>query len=694
MRKLLTGLVLVLLSAAALVAAFLFVPSPLQKWAVERGATMATGRQVSFGVPFRLRVWPPLTITAADIRVANADWGQADELVGIGALDASVDLLAYWREHRIVVNRLLLTRPQLHLEVAPDGRQNWTFAADGGAQAKSGQEAAPTRISGFLLGSIRIEDGVATYDDRKASQSRRAEKIDLALAQAGADAPLTIDGGLTMEGQRATLGGSVAQPQAMAAGEPSPVALDLRVPGGSLKFDGTLNTSAPAANGSTQIDLSDPRVLTAWLGQELALPDGALRTAGLEAELVLTAKRVALDQLRLRVDELDGKGRAAATLGAPVAVEGELSFGRLDLTPYLAPPGGAGKAPPAPTKRTLETEWSDAPLDLPLPLPIDLDFRVRAADLKAPQIELGATNVRLQSDRQQAAVTIDELQAYDGKVTGNAQIRAGTPPNYALKLQTRCIHLLAALQALARQGRFDGHADIDLAVKTAGDSERELMRNLGGDGRIVLRDGAVLGINIAGMLRQIMTLGLIPGATQQQRTDFAEAGASFKIQNGIVRNDDFYLRAPVLRLAGAGTVDLPQRTVDYRITPQLATTLEGQGASGEPVLQAGIPFLIQGPVASPAVRFDLNGTLTSAISSPADLARVAADLAQNPQAVQVLKEQFDMLDKLPAPAAGAARGLIEGVLGGEDTGKKGGSQRKGVPDLGNTAKDLLKGFGR
>ncbi len=29
-----------------------------------------------------------------------------------------------------------------------------------------------------------------------------------------------------MEGQRATLGGSVAQPQAMAAGEPSPVALD------------------------------------------------------------------------------------------------------------------------------------------------------------------------------------------------------------------------------------------------------------------------------------------------------------------------------------------------------------------------------------------------------------------------------------------------------------------------------------
>jgi AsmA protein len=191
------------------------------------------------------------------------------------------------------------------------------------------------------------------------------------------------------------------------------------------------------------------------------------------------------------------------------------------------------------------------------------------------------------------------------------------------------------------------------------------------------------------MLRQIMTLGLNPGATQQQRTDFAEAGGSFRIKDGILRNDDLRLRAPVLRLEGAGTVDLPQRTVDYRVTPQLATTLQGQGARGEPVLQAGVPFLVQGPFASPSVRFDLNGTLTSAVSSPADLARVAADLAQNPKAVQVLRDQFDLLGQLPVPAAGKARDLIQGVLGG-------GSKRappKGPPDLGNAAKELLKGFG-
>jgi hypothetical protein len=125
-----------------------------------------------------------------------------------------------------------------------------------------------------------------------------------------------------------------------------------------------------------------------------------------------------------------------------------------------------------------------------------------------------------------------------------------------------------------------------------------------------------------------------------------------------------------------------------RITPKLATTLQGQGASGEPVLQAGIPFVVQGPYASPSVRFDLNGTLTSAISSPQDVANLAADLAKSPEAVKVLKDQFDLLDKLPAPAAGAAGELIKGVLGeggGEDKGRK----QRAPPNLGKTARGLL-----
>src|SRR3954468_20413846 len=101
MRSVLVGIIILVLLVVVATAACLFVPSPVQKWAVERGATLATGRQVTLGNPFRLRAWPPLSVTAADIRVANADWGKAAELARIDALEARIDLLAFWRENRV-----------------------------------------------------------------------------------------------------------------------------------------------------------------------------------------------------------------------------------------------------------------------------------------------------------------------------------------------------------------------------------------------------------------------------------------------------------------------------------------------------------------------------------------------------------------------------------------------------------------
>ncbi|HEX6011806.1 MAG TPA: hypothetical protein VFY87_08400, partial [Geminicoccaceae bacterium] len=118
-----------------------------------------------------------------------------------------------------------------------------------------------------------------------------------------------------------------------------------------------------------------------------------------------------------------------------------------------------------------------------------------------------------------------------------------------------------------------------------------------------------------------------------------------------------------------------------------------QGAGGTPSLQAGVPFLVQGPLTAPSVRFDLDGVLTSAVSSPADLARLAAELASDPQAVRTLRDRFDVLEQLPAPAAGKVRDAIEGVLGGGGGQPKGGSPR-GKPSLEDAARGLLQGFGR
>ena len=164
MRKLLIGLIVVLLLAVVLIAGFLFIPSPAQKWAVERGASAALGRKVTLDGPFHLRAWPPLAITASDVKIANADWGTAPELVQIKELELGADALAYWTSHMVKIDHLLVRQPQIHLEVGADGRRNWQF----GDGASPGQAATETsnrsrcRASSSTISSSRTACSVTT----------------------------------------------------------------------------------------------------------------------------------------------------------------------------------------------------------------------------------------------------------------------------------------------------------------------------------------------------------------------------------------------------------------------------------------------------------------------------------------------------------------------------------------------------
>ena len=672
MRKLLIGLLVVLLLAVVLIAGFLFIPSPAQRWAVERGASAALGRKVTLDGPFHLRAWPPLAITASDIKIANADWGAASELVQIKELQLDVDALAYWTSHMVKIDHLLVQQPQIHLEVGADGRRNWQFG-DGASTGQATAEASePKPLPGFVLNDIKIEDGLLGYDDKSSGQSRRVEQMALTIGQSAADQPVEIAGGATMEGKRATIAGSVANAAAAAAGGSSPATVAVTLPGGTAAFDGTMNTAGPAVQGRTKIDLMAPRELLAWLGQQPALPEQALQSLAVDTQLDLTADRVKLDQLQLQLDQIKGSGHIAATLGKPPAVEGEVAFSRLDLNPYLpatpAPASAPAGQPAEPNER-----WSETPIDLPLPLPVDLNLRLNAAGVTVREAATGPLALRVEADRQRAAVMLDRLDTTGGQLTGSAEARPGDPPNYVVAVHGEGIGVANLLRTLGRPPRFDGTAALGLDLTAKGNNQLQLVQSSNGKGSLVVRDGAIIGVNIAGILRQVMTLGLSSAAGEQQRTDFAEAGGSFTIANGILHNDDLALRAPILRLDGVGTVDLIQRTLDYRITPQLAATLEGQGAGGEPKLRAGLPFIVQGPLLAPSIRFDLNGTLTSAVSSPADVGKLAAELARNPQALQTLRDEFGLLEKLPggvpakdllqsAPAIeGAARSILKGL---------------------------------
>ena len=202
--------------------------------------------------------------------------------------------------------------------------------------------------------------------------------------------------------------------------------------------------------------------------------------------------------------------------------------------------------------------------------------------------------------------------------------------------------------------RIEGTANAHLNVTTRGRSQRELVSALGGAGKVTFLNGAIRGINLAAMVRNVASAFLDPTAASTQKTDFAELGGTYVIRRGILTNNDLLLKSPLLRLTGRGTVTLPRQRIDYRLKPKIVASTRGQDSrAGAPGIS--VPVIVSGPWDN--------------ISYKPDLAGAIGGIAKD-----------------PAKALDTLKGLLSGTSGDGDS-----KSTLSIPDAGK----LLKGlFGR
>ena len=173
---------------------------------------------------------------------------------------------------------------------------------------------------------------------------------------------------------------------------------------------------------------------------------------------------------------------------------------------------------------------------------------------------------------------------------------------------------------------------------------------LSGKGKFDFQNGAIRGINIAQLMRNVFSNPLSGwGAGGTQSTDFSELNGTFTIARGILTNKDLKMLSPLVRIAGSGTVNMPKQTLNYRVEPKLVGSLEGQGGSTSSGLE--VPVVISGPWSDPSFSPDL-----------------AAALTNNPGAI------IDAVKNLGGKG-GSSGGLIDGLLGGGSSDKESGASK-------------------
>jgi len=97
-----------------------------------------------------------------------------------------------------------------------------------------------------------------------------------------------------------------------------------------------------------------------------------------------------------------------------------------------------------------------------------------------------------------------------------------------------------------------------------------------------------------------------------KKTDFSEMSATFNIKNGVARNDDLNMKAPLFRITGSGDIDIGNEKINYLAKPTVVSTLKGQGGAGlEELSGVTIPIKLTGTFSKPSYALDFAGIATA-----------------------------------------------------------------------------------
>jgi AsmA protein len=596
--------------AAVIVVLALFliigIPSGFLTSEIQARVESETGYRLTIAGSTRIGVWPSLNVTLNDVTLQDPKDRDGSNRLTVGSVRADVTLKSVWSGHP-QITEIAIVRPVLY---APLLRERERQPSPSSKPAKSASESDANAPA---IDRVTVTDGTMVFSNPRDRVENRLNGIN-ADVRIGDDRKIKVTGSARMGEQ-------------------------------PLKFE--IKATAPAPPLERQ---NIPVELTFDAPSALQAPLSA------KAEVRLNGSVVMINGVTGTLGDSGFNGWASVDVASKPLVKLDLDFQRLDVAVAKAPAASQGPQP-----------WSNATIDLSGLNYVDAQVRISAAELDIGEARFApaAIDATLASGVLKAA--FPNLRAYGGQASGQlvVDVSSGNPA-YAFACDLVGVRALPLLQSAADFDKLDGKMQAKISARSFGASQRAIMSNLSGTVFVNFQDGAIRGLNVAQMIRSL-TSGTLSGwqETKEQATDLTQLSASFRIEKGQATSSDLNLVGPLVRMTGAGTIDLAAKALAFRVEPKLVMTTEGQGRAADPV-GFGIPVVIDGPWAEPRIYPDMAGIL------------------DNPDAAYAkLKEMGKGLF-----GAGGLGGLVGSGSGGSGSGGSGQSDQLGK--LGETLGNLLQ----
>lgn len=614
---------LIALIVVALLLIPLFVDVEQYKPQIEKQVSELTGRPFTLEGKLSLSLFPWAGLYLSDLHLGNPPGFQEKDFVSIKSFEVRVKLLPLI-SREVQVKRFILEGPRIVLERRKDGRGNWEglgkpsrkskgLTGEGGGKSDEGNPMGALPIKTLAVKEFRISDGHLLYMDQAKGETREISDLSLKLENLSLDQPIGLLFSALMDGKPISLDGTLG-PLGRDPGRGTiPVDLVLKaLKQVEMKVKGKLVN--PAANPTFDMALElvplSPRELMEALGQPFPIHTSdpkALNRVALTARVKGNTGDVSISDGVLSLDESRLKFSLRAREFSKPDLKFALDLDQIDVDRYLPPksskaPGEKEKAAktPGPKKKT---EYR------PLRKPV-IDGTLRVGKIKARGFTLEDLFLKVTAKNGLFKLNPLKIRLYDGRLSssGSFDVRKNTPIS-GMKLNAKGIQAGPLVRNLLNKDIIEGTLSSNVAITMAGDDADRIKRTLSGKGKLTFADGAIVGIDLAGMVRNTASaFGLAERVKEKPRTDFAELNIPFTINRGLAKTANTTLISPLLRAKVAGSADLVRENLDFKVVPKFVGTLKGQGGTMD---RAGIsvPVLITGTFQSPQFRPDLEAML-------------------------------------------------------------------------------------
>jgi AsmA protein len=565
------------IAAIIVVAALLLIigiPSGFLTSAIQDRVERQTGYRLTIAGSTRIGIWPSLNVTLNDVTLEGPKDRDATGRLTVGSIQADVTLASLWSGHP-EITELAIIRPVLNVPLLRERSAAPKVASTRPtAASREADSDVPT------IEHITVTDGTVTFSNLRDRVENRIEGIS-ANAVVGTDRKIKITG------------------SARASGHP-------------LKFDIKATAISPPLerqNVPVEFSLDAPGVLQAPLSGK--------------AEVRLNGSLVMINGLTGTIGDGAFNGWASVDVASKPLVKLDLDFQRLDIaaTTTAAPQDSQVPSPSS------SQSWSNATVDLTGLNYVDAQVRLSAAELNIGQARFAPAAIDSTLAGGILKCAVSNLGAYGGQANGEVDIDASSGnPSYVMRGDLVGVRALPLLSSAASFDKLDGKMQAKITVRSNGSSQRAIMSNLGGTVFANFQDGAIRGLNVAQMIRSLTSSPLSGWQEgREQTTDLSQLSASFRIEKGQATTTDLNLVGPLVKMTGAGTIDLGTKMLAFRVEPKLVMTTEGQGRAADPV-GFGIPVVIDGPWAEPRIYPDMAGVLDNPDAAYAKLKEMGTGL--------------------------------------------------------------------